>query len=120
MLSSSTVLPTGEPRAAAAAARSAALLITGRYHPAVFAAPAGVPVLGLVTGPYTDVKQRGALGHWGQSSIVPISAAGTAGVTGLSALWARRAAIADEAAARHPSHRGRSAQWWDAVAGVFG
>ena len=31
---------TGDPRAAARLARSSALLITGRYHPAVFAAPA--------------------------------------------------------------------------------
>ena len=57
--------------AAASLARSAALLITGRYHPAVFAAPAGVPVLGLTTDEYTMIKQRGALAHWGQDATVP-------------------------------------------------
>ena len=73
MRTPSTVVPTGGSRAAAALARGAGLLITGRYHPAVFAAPAGVPVIGLVTDEYTAVKQRGALAHWGQDAVVPIT-----------------------------------------------
>ena len=80
MQATSTVVPTGNAGEAASLARSAAVLITGRYHPAVFAAPAGVPVLGLVTDAYTAVKQRGALAHWGQEATVPIAAADTDGV----------------------------------------
>ena len=85
----STVVPTGGARQAASLARSAALLITGRYHPAVFAAPAGVPVLGLTTDEYTVVKQRGALAHWGQDGTVPIAAADDEGIALMRTLWAR-------------------------------
>jgi hypothetical protein len=62
----STVVPTGDPRHAAALARGATLLLTSRYHPAVFAAPAGVPTVGLVADTYTGVKLGGALEHWGE------------------------------------------------------
>ncbi len=119
MRTESTVLPTGDPVDAARLARSAGLLITGRYHPAVFAAPAGVPVLGLVTDEYTSVKQRGALAHWGQSTVVPIADAGAAGVTGMTALWRDRQAILREASARYPGHWRSNQQWWDRIAGAF-
>jgi polysaccharide pyruvyl transferase WcaK-like protein len=116
MRTPSAVVPTGDVAAAASLARSADLLITGRYHPAVFAAPAGVPVLGLVTDDYTAVKQRGALAHWGQDATVPISQADTAGIPRLHALLQGRDRLAEEAGARLPRHRSDAAAWWDAVA----
>lgn len=115
----SSVVPTGDVPAAASLARSTALLITGRYHPAVFAAPAGVPVLGLVTDDYTAVKQRGALAHWGQDTTVPISEADTAGIPRLRELWSGRGEVAAEARERFPRHRADADAWWDAVAAVF-
>jgi len=115
----SIVVPTGEVTAAASLARSSALLITGRYHPAVFAAPAGVPVLGLVTDDYTAVKQRGALGHWGQDATVRIDAADTDGRPRLQALWDDRHVIANGARTRWPQHRAEAGQWWDAVAAAL-
>ncbi|MGZ8804195.1 MAG: polysaccharide pyruvyl transferase family protein [Microbacterium sp.] len=115
----STVVPTGDVPAAASLARSASLLITGRYHPAVFAAPAGVPVLGLVTDDYTAVKQRGALAHWGQETTVPISEADTAGIPRLRALWSDREQVAALARERLPRHRADAQAWWDAVAGAL-
>ena len=119
MRTPSSVVPTGDVAGAASLARSAALLITGRYHPAVFAAPAGVPVLGLVTDDYTAVKQRGALAHWGQEATVPISAADVDGIPRLHALWRDRARLAGEADARRPRHRADFDAWWDAVADTF-
>ncbi len=116
----STVVPTGDVAGAASLARSAALLITGRYHPAVFAAPAGVPVLGLVTDDYTAVKQRGALAHWGQDATVPITAADVDGIPRLHTLLQRREHIADEARSRLPGHRADFDAWWDRVADTFG
>lgn len=116
----STVVPSTDARASAAAIRSSALLITGRYHPAVFAAPAGVPVLGLVTDEYTGVKQRGALGHWGQDTVVPLASAGTLGVERLAGLRGARDEIRAEAARRLPAHRASAAAWWDEVAAVTG
>lgn len=120
MRTTSTVVPTGDVSDAASLARSSGLLITGRYHPAVFAAPAGVPVLGLVTSDYTAVKQRGALAHWGQDAIVPITAADTDGISRLKAQWHGRERIAADALARAPRHRAQSQDWWDAVAATLG
>jgi polysaccharide pyruvyl transferase WcaK-like protein len=119
MRAPSSVVPTGDPVAAAALARSARLLVTGRYHPAVFSAPAGVPVLGLVTGDYTAVKQRGALAHWGQDAVVPLSDADAAGIPRLHALWSDRERVAARAADALPGHRAAAQQWWDAVADTF-
>ena len=119
MRTDSTVMPTGDPRPAAELARRAGLLITGRYHPAVFAAAAGVSVLGLVADVYTAVKQRGALAHWGASGTVPLARADADGIPRLRALWASRARVFDEAAARRPAHRADAARWWDRIADLF-
>lgn len=119
MRTDATVLPTGDPRPAADLARRAGLLITGRYHPAVFAAAVGVPVLGLVADEYTAIKQRGALAHWGQSGTVPLARADADGIPRLHALWASRARLFDEAAARRPAHRADAARWWDRIADLF-
>ena len=119
MRTPSTVVPTGDVAGAASLARSAGLLITGRYHPAVFAAPAGVPILGLVTDDYTAVKQRGALAHWGQDATVPISVADVDGIPRLNALLRDRERLAAEAEVRGPRHRADFDAWWNAVADTF-
>ena len=118
MATPSRLIPTGDPRAAARLARSSALLITGRYHPAVFAAPAGVPIVGLVADDYTRIKQLGVLGHWGQDGVALLSDADSAGTAVLDAVWADRNRIAEAAAEREPRNRAEAAQWWDRVASV--
>jgi polysaccharide pyruvyl transferase WcaK-like protein len=114
----SRVIPTGDPRAAARLARSAALLITGRYHPAVFAAPAGVPVVGLVADDYTRIKQLGVLAHWGQDGVAPLSEADGAGIAVLEEVWSARARITELAAECERRNRAEAARWWDAIADV--
>ncbi|WP_341579944.1 polysaccharide pyruvyl transferase family protein [Microbacterium schleiferi] len=111
----SIVIPTGTSREAAALVRGAALLITGRYHPAVFAAPAGTPVLALSADQYTRIKLGGALGHWGQTSVLDLDELPGA-PRRLETLVADTAAIRAEAAARLPRLRAASRQWWDRVA----
>lgn len=118
MTTPSRVIPTGDPRAAARLARSSALLITGRYHPAVFAAPAGVPIVGLVADDYTRIKQLGVLGHWGQDGVAPLSDADGEGVAVLGSVWAARERIATQAAAREPQNRAEASRWWDTIANV--
>jgi len=119
MRTPSTVVPTGRPADAAALARGARLLITGRYHPAVFAAPAGVPVIGLTTDDYTGVKQRGALAYWGQDAVVPIAAADSEGIARMQDVWAERSRVAAEAAERRSAHRRDASTWWDRIADRF-
>lgn len=115
--SDSDVVPTVDSRAAARLARSAGMLVTGRYHPAVFAAPAGVPIAALVVDAYTDVKLRGALDHWGQSGLVDLDtvARGGAAPTLLRIAGGHRE-TRDRAAAHVAAHRERSREWWDRVA----
>ena len=119
MRAPSTSCRPGASRGAAALARGARLLITGRYHPAVFAAPAGVPVLGLVTDDYTAVKQRGALAHWGQDAVVP-DHGGRAPTASRSCDRVRPMPTRGAAAAaRRPAHRAAAAEWWDRIADRF-
>lgn len=109
------VVPTGDSRAAAALVRDAALLVTCRYHPAVFAAPAGTPVLALSADRYTSIKLGGALGHWGQHQVVDLDELGEA-PTRLHALLAEAQTIDEETARRLPGHWAASRAWWDRVA----
>ena len=118
MTAPSRVIPTDDPRAAARLARSATLLITGRYHPAVFAAPAGVPIVGLVADDYTRIKQLGVLAHWGQDGVAALANADGAGIAVLERVCAARAQIAEVAAERAPQNRAEASRWWDTVANV--
>lgn len=104
---------------AVALARSARLLISSRYHPVVFAAPAGVPVLALAADEYTRIKLTGALEPWGQDGVIDIDddAAASALLSGLAAQDERLRRGAGE---RFAAHRRRATEWWDDVAAVLG
>lgn len=51
--------------------RAAAFTLTSRYHPAVFSAAAGIPVLALVPDAFTQVRVGGALSlyGWGEFTL---------------------------------------------------
>jgi len=115
----SEVVPTGDSLHSAALARSAALVITSRYHPAVFAAPAGVPTLGLVADAYTQIKLSGVLGHWGEPATATLDELDARARTLVDDLDAARSRIRDEADARRPAHRAAYTAWWDDVAAVL-
>ncbi|MCC4908348.1 polysaccharide pyruvyl transferase family protein [Microbacterium sp. cx-59] len=119
MATPSVVVPTGDTASSVALARSARLLISSRYHPVVFAAPAGVPVLALAADAYTSVKLGGALGHWGQGAPADLGDPASARVR-LREIVAEPDAVRAEAAARHSAHRARTNLWWDDVADVLG
>jgi len=110
-----------DARAAAALARNAALVITSRYHPAVFAVPAGVPTIGIPVDEYTTVKLTGALGNFGQHAILPIERLmNGAGPALAAAVWAAGDSIRAETRALSAANRQASTAWWDEVAAVFG
>lgn len=80
-------LPTA--REAADALLGTDLVITSRYHPAVFGAMRGVPVFALAPDHYADVRLDGALTHHGLGGwTVPFDALATgAAASALAAVW---------------------------------
>ncbi|WP_277959491.1 polysaccharide pyruvyl transferase family protein [Frigoribacterium faeni] len=114
------VEPTTDSPAAARFARGAALHLTSRYHPAVFAVAGGVPTVGLAVDDYTTIKLTGALGNFGQTSVVSAAQllAGEADVVALAA-WAGRDAVRSAWADRLDGTRAASAAWWDRVAAAL-
>lgn len=112
----SAVAPTGDARSAASLARRASLLVTSRYHPAVFAAPAGVPVLALTADAYTTVKLNGALRPWGQSEVHDLDIVTSGGLSAAVRHAASTSAAAQQAAHEAlPAARAGAAAWWDRV-----
>ncbi|WP_345376511.1 polysaccharide pyruvyl transferase family protein [Frondihabitans cladoniiphilus] len=113
------VTPTDSP-AAARLARSAALVVTSRYHPAVFAVAGGVPTVGIAVDDYTTVKLTGALGNFGQSSVVSAAAVidGSAVDVALGA-WRVAATTRASWQDRIGDARATSSAWWDRVAAAL-
>lgn len=113
------VVPPDAP-AAARIARSASLVVTSRYHPAVFAVPAGVATIGIPVDEYTTVKLTGALRNFGQDGILPVKdlLAGE-GPALVARVWAARGATADAGRTIADTQRAATAEWWDRVAGVL-
>lgn len=110
---------TADTAHAVALARSARLLISSRYHPVVFAAPSGVPVLALAADEYTRIKLTGALEPWGQDGVIDIDDAAAASAV-LPRLADRAAGLRLEAGERYGAHRRRASDWWDDVAAALG
>lgn len=116
MSAAAEVVPTTNSVAAARLARGASLVVCTRYHPAVFAVPAGVPTIGIPVDDYTDTKLSGALGNFGQSSILPVGRLlGGEGSALLLQVWAARTSIREAGLVRAALERETSALWWDDV-----
>jgi polysaccharide pyruvyl transferase WcaK-like protein len=111
----------GDSVAAARLARGAALVISSRYHPAVFAVSGGVPTIGIPVDDYTTTKLTGALGNFGQSSLVSAAqlVAGAAPAVA-SAVWNEREAIRSRGVAIAETNRRASTEWWNRVAAALG
>ncbi|MBF4572538.1 polysaccharide pyruvyl transferase family protein [Herbiconiux sp. VKM Ac-1786] len=131
---SSAVVPP-DSVAAAGLARQASLVVTSRYHPAVFAVSGGVPTIGIAVDDYTTVKLTGALGNLGQDAVLQLGevlgGAGGAVLDGaggasrvaadrVAAVWADRAGIRSRGLARAEVARASSAAWWDELAALLG
>ncbi|CAN5523632.1 hypothetical protein BH10ACT6_BH10ACT6_01990 [soil metagenome] len=115
------IVPTIDGENSAALARSAALVVTSRYHPAVFAGPGGIPTIGIPVDEYTDVKLRGALDSFGQDGILPVDqllAHGGADTVGT--VWAARAETRERGIRIAETAHANTTAWWDRVLGAFG
>jgi polysaccharide pyruvyl transferase WcaK-like protein len=115
-----SVEPVVDARRSAALARNAALVVSSRYHPAVFAASAAVPVVGVAVDEYTRVKLTGALGTSGQASVVALGEVldGRARAR-VADVWAARDRIRSEGSAVALERRADAERWWDRVADVL-
>ncbi|WP_375385141.1 polysaccharide pyruvyl transferase family protein [uncultured Microbacterium sp.] len=121
MRAPSEAVPPGDARSSAALARSAAMLVTSRYHPTVFATPAGIPVAALVADDYTGVKLRGATGWWDQQGTMTLEhVAGALGAASLVEIWESRHRVAERTAQLRPDARADHAAWWDRVVTELG
>jgi polysaccharide pyruvyl transferase WcaK-like protein len=100
-------------------ARGAQLVVSSRYHPVVFAVSGGVPSIGIPVDDYTTTKLTGALGNFGQSSLLPIDAliAGS-GADLFFDVWQARDVIRERGLAEAAVQRAASSDWWDRVATV--
>ena len=102
----------------AAVVRHAAMVVSTRFHPLVFALSAGVPSVGFSTDRYTSIKLDGALAHRGLGQWrLPFTTIGTGIAEAVcEELWQRReevrAHLTHDVAARRVRHAAR----WDVVA----
>ncbi len=98
-------------------ARGASLVVTSRYHPAVFAVAAGVATIGIPVDDYTTTKLTGALGTFGQHSLLAVDdlVAGR-GPALVAETWAAREAVRSRGTAIAVDRRKDAAAWWDRVA----
>ncbi len=114
-----TVTPTTAGDAAMLA-RGASLVVTSRYHPAVFAVAGGVPTIGIPVDDYTTIKLTGALGNFGQIAILPVDEMLSGlGEGVVEATWNARGDIHSTGARRAEERRLDSEAWWDSVAAAL-
>lgn len=103
----------------AALARGASLVVSSRHHPMVFAVSGGVPAIGIPVDGYTTTKLTGALGNFGQSSVLDLEALlAEDGPSLVNDVWQNRAAIRATGLDRAAELRDSTAAWWDAVAAL--
>jgi polysaccharide pyruvyl transferase WcaK-like protein len=119
------VAPTTDVPSSARLARDADLVISSRYHPAVFAGPGGVPTIGIPVDEYTEVKLRGALGSFGQGadghgallSLSNLLQAG--GGDTVKNVWGAREQTHERGIRLADESRPISEAWWDRVRAAF-
>jgi len=116
-----TMLPVLPVRTAAEVTAAAGLVITNRYHPAVFGLAAGVPVVSLANDAYSDIRLTGAHGNWGLGDwALPLPSLAPGGVDdAVAEAWARRDEIRQHLERLRPGFQKSQEQWWDAVAAVL-
>ncbi|GMA32212.1 polysaccharide pyruvyl transferase family protein [Litorihabitans aurantiacus] len=116
-------LPIEHALVAARRAREAAVVVTTRYHPAVFACEAGVPVLGIAPDEFSRVRLEGALERWGvRGAVVDLEDVETDADllrVRLLALAERRSEVSAALAAAREGARGAAEATWDAFVAVL-
>lgn len=93
-----TLLPILHADQSVAVHRAAAFTLTSRYHPAVFSAAAGIPVLALIPDAFTQMRVGGALSQYGLGEFtLPLGLLAGAVPELMVATALRHAAVATDA-----------------------
>lgn len=114
-------LPVMDVLTVATVTQAARLVVSNRYHPAVFAVAAGVPVVALALDAYSDVRLEGALQNWGLGAFaVPLPGLELGWFEeAIGEAWTRRAEIAAHLQALRPGRMAEHQQWWDEAAAAL-
>lgn len=100
----------------------AAMVVSTRYHPIVFATAAGVPAFAISCDHYTRTKLRGALAPAGQTAwCVPLAEVERGSFLCLALeLWHRRSAIRDRLNLLHSEAVTWELERWEGICKAFG
>ena len=99
----------------------AAMVVTSRYHPVIFALDGAVPTVAISLDEYSDVRLRGALANWGMADFalpLPSLLDGTVRLA-IHEAWDRRNDIVDQVQALRPQKMADSGVWWDTIVGTL-
>lgn len=115
------ILPPLTGREIVAITDNAALVVSSRYHPVVFALGAAVPALGIAVDAYTSTKIHGAMASFGVGDFtVSVGSLLNGGADAAAAdLIGRIADIRDHLKRVNTVRKAESAAWWDAVAATL-
>lgn len=110
-------LPMMTAREVVAVTTGAAMTISTRYHPVVFALSASVPTLGISVDAYTSTKIRGAMANYGVEdySISVASLVHGGARAAVDDLAGRAQDLADHLDRVNTVRRAEAASWWDTV-----
>jgi len=117
-----TLLPVHTAEAICWISRHAAMIITSRYHPTVFALSGAVPCVSIYSDEYSRVRQMGALGHAGfEQHAIDLDSC----LNGLLAsvaleLWQNRVTAREKLLSCFPCWHRMEAAKWSRVARVLG
>jgi polysaccharide pyruvyl transferase WcaK-like protein len=116
------VAPLLPAREVAELTRGAALSISGRYHPIVFALGGAVPSIGVWLDLYTKRKIVGVLENVGLAPWAAPVEAVTSGLVSqlVEQTWDRREEISAHLSAQLPGIRERAGAWWQIVHSALG
>ncbi|MCW2526455.1 MAG: hypothetical protein JWM76_1315 [Pseudonocardiales bacterium] len=98
--------------------RAAAMVVSNRYHPIVFALSGGVPAIGIIVDAYTENKIRGAARLSGMASwcvsVLGLESGVVAAAVGEA--WTRRVEISDRLTESTGHMQKAKSLYWDALA----
>lgn len=115
------LLPIRNAARTAALTGRAAMVLTSRYHPVVFALDSAVPVVALAPEGYSDVRIRGALENWGAGKLaltLPSLFDGSFAEAAAD-VWKNRDAVSTYLSRIGDGRRTAFDRWWDSVAAAL-